>query len=214
MKKKSLIILANSIRPGGRCVAGICAETREWIRLVPRHADRAVPDVLSVSRVALLDIVSVSLSGDRPSPPDRYQRENWFLDSWDWDVVGRCSVKDALPLCETSEVVLHTNNDRVEPSYLDSLPPSEWKSLQFIKAKVEFGRDSWERRRWRATFQDGHGNCLSLKVTDPAMSVKLDRGEGVSQTCLPTISLAGPWAPPDGSQPEHCYKLVAGVIEL
>lgn len=211
---KRLIILANSIRPGGRCVAGICADTGQWVRPVPRHADRAVPDTRSISRMALLDIVQVPLAGDRPNPPDRYQRENWFVDTWDWEVVGRCSVEDATALCEAPDVVLYTNNDRVEPSYMDSLPPAEWKSLLLLNAKVSFDKDYWDRTRWRATFKDRRGNLLSLKVSDPAVSAKLDKGQDVSKTCLLTISLAGPWAPPDGSQPERCYKLVAGVIEL
>jgi len=211
---KRLIILANSIRPGGRCVAGICTDTREWVRPVPRLADRAAPNVPSISGIALLDIVSVPLAGDRPNPPDRYQRENWFVDSWDWKVVGRCSVKDARALCESRDVVLYTDNDRVEPAVMDALPTSEWKSLQLIKVKVNFSRDMWDRNRWRASFKDGRGNHLFLKVTDPVVSAKLDRGEDVSKVCLLTVSLAGPWAPDDGSQPERCYKLVAGVIEL
>lgn len=211
---KKLIILANSIRPGGRCVAGICADTGEWVRPVPRHPDRAVTETHSISRIALLDIVQVPLAGDCPNPPDRYQRENRFVDTWDWKVVGRCSVEDATSLCETPNMVLYTNNDRVKPSYMDSLPPAEWKSLLLLKAKVNFGRDYRDQKRWRATFKDGCGNLLSLKVTDPAVSAKLARREDISETCLLTISLAGPWAPPNGSVPESCYKLVAGVIEL
>jgi len=211
---KRLIILANSIRPGGRCVAGICADTGEWVRPVPRNPNRAVPEIPSISRIALLDIVRVPLAGDRPNPPDRYQRENWFVDTWDWEVVGRCSVKDATSLCEEPNTVLYTNNDRVEPSHMDSLPPVEWKSLLLLKAEVNFNRDHWDQKRWRASFKDGRGNPLSLKVTDPDVSAKLERGEEINETCLLTISLAGPWAPSDGSQPERCYKLVAGVIEL
>ena len=211
---RRIVILANSVRPGGRCVAGICTDTGEWIRPVPRDADRAVPDVPSISQINLLDIVEVPLAGDRPVPPDRYQRENWFVDSWDWRIAGQCSVKDARALCESRDVVLHTDSDRVEPAVLDALSPSEWKSLQLIKAKVEFSRDTWDRNRWRASFKDGRGNLLYLKVTDTAVSAKLDEGEDISEKCLLTISLAGPWTPPDGSQPERCYKLVAGVIEL
>lgn len=211
---KRLIILANSIQPGGRCVAGICTETKEWIRPVAKPPGHAVPNVSSVVGLQLLDIVDVPLIGERPKPPDRYQRENWFVDSWDWNVVGRCSIKDALGLCETRDIVLHTDNDRVDPSYLDSIPQSKWKSLQLIKSNVSFDRDYWNSTRWRATFKDGFGKQIYLKVTDPVISAKLDRGEDVSQRCLLTISLPGPWAPPDGSQPERCYKLVAGVVEL
>lgn len=195
-------------------MAGIDPETGEWIRPVPRDVDRAIPDVSPISQINLLDIVELPLAGDRPAPPDRYQRENWFVDSWGWKTIGKYSSKDIMAFCEDKSVVLHTNNDRVDPSYMESLQPSEWKSLQLIKTKVDFSSDAWDRRRWRASFKDGQGNWLSLKVTDPFISERLDRGETISEYCLLTISLAGPWAPPGGSQPERCYKLVAGVIEL
>lgn len=211
---RRIVILANSIRPGGRCVVGICTETGEWIRPVPRDADRAVPDVPSIIRIDLLDVVEIPLAGDRPKPPDRYQRENWFVDSWDWKIVESCSIKEARALCESRDVVLHTDNDRVDTAVLDALPPSDWKSLQLIKAKVDFSRDVWDKNRWRASFKDGRGNVLQLKVTDPVVSAKLDEGDDVSKECILATSLAGPWSPPDGSQPERCYKLVAGVIEL
>ncbi|GAB4335910.1 MAG: hypothetical protein Kow0089_05880 [Desulfobulbaceae bacterium] len=211
---RRIVILANSIRPGGRCVAGICAETGEWIRPVPRDTDRAVPNVTSISRISLLDLVEVPLAGDRPSPPDRYQHENWFVDSWTWKVVDQWSAKQIKPFIESKGIILHTASDRVDTSYFDSLPPEQWKSLQLVKSKVTFSKDSWDTRRWRASFKDGSGNLLYLKVTDPVISDKLDQGKNVSQKCLLTVSLAGPWAPDDGSQPERCYKLVAGVIEL
>jgi len=84
--------------------------------------------------------------------------------------------------------------------------------LELVKAKVSFSPNPWGG--WRANFQDGAGYNLSLKVTYSAILEKLDRGDNVAQTCLLTVSLAGPWAPPGDSQPKQCYKLVAGVIEL
>ncbi len=212
--ERGIIILANSIRPGGRCVAGICPDTGEWIRPVPNNPSRAIPNIPSISRINLLDIVEIPFTGDQPDPPDPYQRENWFVDSWDWDVISRCAVEDALALAENSDLVLHTYGDHIEPSYLNSLPSSKWKSLQFIKANVEFVQDSWDRNRWCAHFKDNQDNMHSMKITDTDFCTKLTRGEEVSQKCLLTVSLAGPWAPPDGSQPKRCYKLVAGVIEL
>lgn len=211
---KTLIILANSVRPGGRCVAGICTKTGKWIRPVSRDPDRAVPEVPSIRRIALLDVVRVPLAGDRPDPPDRFQSENWFVDRWDWEVIGRCSPKDAIALCERPGLLFFTNNDRVAPSYLEHLPPAQWKSLVLIQREVGFVRDAWKRKQWRARFRDGRGNVLCLKVTDPAITEKLNNNETVSGTCLLTISLTAPWAPSDGCLPERCYKLVAGVIEL
>ena len=212
--KQHVVILANSIRPGGRCVAGISLKTGKWVRPVSREDDRAVPNVPSIRRLRLLDIVEVPLAQDKPTPIDRYQIENRFVDTWDWPRIFTCPIEDVLKYCEKNEVILHTNNDRVDTSYLDTLPDNEWKSLELVKARATFSMDVWEKNRWRVEFQDGTGHCLSLKVTDPGICNKLNRGVDVARKCLLTVSLAGPWAPPDGSQPERCYKLVAGVIEI
>jgi hypothetical protein len=212
--RNKLVILANSVRPGGRCVAGISVETGKWVRPVSRDVDRAVPNLPSVRRLSLLDIAEVFLAKEVPTPTDRYQIENMFVDSWDWEIVGSCSVNDILGYCGDTALILHTHDDFVDPSYFDSLPTSHWQSLQLVKTEVSFARDQWEPSRWRAVFRDGSGHGLYLKVTDPCIALKLRRGDKVAEECILTVSIAGPWRPPDGSKPERCYKLVAGVIEL
>jgi Dual OB-containing domain len=209
-----LVILANSVRPGGRCVAGISLKSEKWIRPVSRDIDRAAPNLRSIRQLSLLDIVEIPLATDMPFPPDRYQIENRFVDSWDWKSVGSCSVNDILDYCENTDAILHSHDDFVDPKYFDSLPTDDWKSLQLVKTGVSFARDQWDPSRWRAFFRDGSNRGLYLKVTDPCITLKLRRGDKVARECILTVSIAGPWQPPDGTKPERCYKLVAGVIEI
>ena len=121
---------------------------------------------------------------------------------------------DILACCEDNAIILHSPNDRVAPEVLETLPLEQWKSLQLVRADVNFERDYWDQRRWRGSFNDGSGNVLSLKVDYPEIVTRLENNEEIASDCILSVSLAGPWAPPDGSQPDRCYKLIAGVIEL
>lgn len=205
-----IIILANSVKPGGHCMAGIDNQSGEWIRPISRK-NRAIPSSVA-GKIELLDVVEIPLASDRPR--DRYQRENRFVESWDWKVSGNVSSRDILRYCEDNTIILHSHNDSVAPEVLEALPFEQWKSLQLVRADVGFERDSWNRNRWRASFNDVSGNVLYLKVDYPEIVARLNNNEEIGSDCILTISLAGPWAPPGGSQPERCYKLVAGVIEL
>lgn len=204
-----IIILANSIKPGGHCIAGIDRKTGKWIRPISRPK-RAIPDSVA-DQIELLDIVKIPLALD--GPKDLYQRENRFVTSMDWEKVGRLAPEDVLKYCENDKIILHSHSDRVAPEILDKLPFEEWKSLQLISAEVSFKRDDYKPKRWRAIFQDCSKNQLKLKIDDPKIVARLDEEETIGADCILTISMAGPWRP-NMSLPERCYKLVAGVIEL
>lgn len=205
-----IIILANSFKPGGRCIAGIDNRTGEWIRPISRE-NRAIPNHVA-GNIKLLDVVKISFATDLPK--DRYQRENRFVQSWDWEVISNVSPQYIRKYCENDSVILHSHSDRVAPEVLDKMPFNEWKSLQLVRADVSFRRDHWKQNQWRASFNDGAGKNLNLKVEYHESVAKLNNGQKIVPNCILTISLAGPWAPPDGSISEQCYKLVAGVIEL
>jgi hypothetical protein len=55
---------------------------------------------------------------------------------------------------------------------------------------------------------------LDLKLTDPLTSDRLRNNEKISKNCILAVSLATPWSPRGSDQPERCYKMVAGVVEL
>lgn len=205
-----IIILANSFRPGGYCMAGIDIKTGEWVRPVSRDADRAIPSSVA-EKVRLLDIVKIPLASDMPR--DCYQRENRFIYSWNWKVVGSASPKEILTYCGDDHVILHNHSEKVYSVKMEALPFEQWKSLQLIHTNVEFHIDSFKHDQWRVRFTYGNNKEMYLKVTDPSITTKLNNGKKIKAGCILTISLAAPWAPNEALM-KKCYKLVAGVIEL
>ena len=210
-----IVILANSIRPGGRCIAGLSFKTGNWIRPVPQDGSGAIPNShTDIASLDMLDIVNVRIVKGAPQPAHRYQKENRIVRNYDWAKEGKLPAENVFQCCEETPTILHSKNDRVDPRVLEKLPPTEWKSLQLIRTQVLFHRDSRKESRWRACFYDRSGNYLSINVTHPPTTQKLNAGEQVGPECLLTVSLASPWTPVDGSQPERCYKVIAGVITI
>ena len=206
-----MICLANSWRPGGRCVAGIDLDTEDWVRPVPA-AGGGIP-LRIASQIDVLDVVEMEL--DPPLLTTRFQRENRVAPNWKWKVVGKLTADDVVGLCDDTTPIFYGDGDRVLPQQIDELPPKEWKSLQLVQPReLRFATDRWKASDWRAHFQDAVGNHYPLKVKDPTFLDNLKADETPSDSCLITVSLGGPWAPDDGSQPEQCYKLAAAVIEL
>lgn len=208
-----IICLANSTRPGGRCIAGIDVDTREWVRPVSRASNRAITwEMRNIEgkEPELLDVIEIPLEND--GPDEGCQPENRLVKPGKWRKVGRKKPRALLKYCEDDFVILHNHTDRLLATFFENLPREKWKSLQLIRNKsVSFHLDYWGKRR--AFFRDGQGHYLELTVKDPVFLNKLVREEDVSNDCIMTISLAGPWSPSE-TEAERCYKLVAGVIEL
>jgi hypothetical protein len=210
-----LVCLANSQRPGGQCIAGIDLNTGEWIRPVPRDGDAVPPARCFIDGKWLEPLHVFEVDFVPPKVTPRFQRENRVIKSWAWSICGRLRRDKLLEYCDNAVPILHTTGDRVAIPTLDSLPPSQWTSLQLVRPKkVSFEHDHRDQHRWRARFQDAVGNEYSLKITDAAITRRLEAGERIGSQCILTISLTKPWAPLDGSQPLRCYKLVAAVIEI
>lgn len=206
-----LIILANSVRPGGRCIAGINSETGKWIRPITNTENHAIPDKEFIKSIKLLDVVQILLTGKHPNPSDKYQIENEFVNNFKWKVVGKVRTSSLRKYCQNSEKIFHSSSDKVNPSILDKLPPSDWNSLQLVETKVSFEKDLFRKSQWRAIFKDGIKNKLNLKVTDPVATQQLNKGKNLNGKRLLVVSLAQPWTPKN-SKKIFCYKLVAGVI--
>jgi hypothetical protein len=209
-----LICLANSWRPGGRCVAGIDCATGKWVRPVP-HRGGAIPAErtwLGAQCLGLLDIVEIQL--EAPTFETRFQCENCKVRTWNWRLAGRARPADLLKCCAETRTVLHGPGKVVEPCLLERLPPQQWASLQLVHVtKVHFDRDTAERSRWHAKFSlSSCGPDYRIKLTDPDVTLRLNAGEQIKPECLLTVSLTEPIKVHD--KPALCYKLVAGVIEL
>ena len=205
-----MICLANSWRPGGRCVAGIDVDTGEWVRPVPPGGG-AIPESRTYMQgryLELLDVVEVDL--DEPTLTTRYQRENRAVRNWDWQRVRVATVDEVLEYRSRDRWALHGQGQVVEPSLMEQLPPEQWVSLQlFATTNAAFRLGPY---RWQAYFSVGRaGSRYCISITDPVAAQQLDQGENISAKCLLTLSLTEPVEV--YGKPELCYKLVAGVIE-
>ncbi len=202
-----ILCLANSWRPGGRCVAGLDLETGHWIRPVPAFGG-AIP-LHVAGQFGLLDIVEMDLRP--PHMTTRFQPENRVAVDWNWRVVAKAAVGDVIGLVDNTTPIFYGDGDRVEPEIIARLPLANWKSLQLVRPQnLRFAGAGEE---WRAYFDDAAHNHYGLKVKDPAYLDRLNAGQHDAD-CLITVSLTEPWGPPDGTYPEHCYKLAAAVIPV
>lgn len=209
-----IVCLANSYKPGGRCIAGMDINTKQWIRPVPNNMNRALTRqrMINGEEPNILDVLEIPMEDH--GPDEEYQPENRLLKKGEWQKIGRLQPQDLLDYCEDDRVVLHNDQDYVLPDLLLSKPINERKSLQLIhSSNVKFNRDLYDNRKWRAFFQYGRKKYLDLKLTDVVLSDRLRKNEKISNECILTISLATPWKR-DEKTPERCYKMVAGVVEL
>ena len=224
MPQRELICPANSIKLGGRCVAGWCRSDERWIRPVSSFTDGTLTQrhyVLDNSKPAMpLDVVRVSLKEPKP---EIYQPENWLLEDTRWSYIETLSPDDACSALATAldsgPVLLGNTSDRMSVNSLGGQAVSASLTL------VEPQSISWQittnfkgNRQTRAIFKIG-GQRYDLVVTDPAWRVRLGEislgiysrnvcGLISNDRILFTVSLGKPMA--NG----ECYKLVAGVIVL
>ena len=220
---KRIVILANSRKLRGRCVAG--REWRDgkagaWIRPISARDDHAVSERERLygdgTEPRLLDVVDIPLL--KPLPMG-HQRENWLLESKrHWKRVGTVSWDSVYRLCDPAtplwidgDSTYYGRNDRVHLDQSRTLT----HSLRFIHVNrlrlsvfTTNGRFG-TRRRVQGRFRH-KGNDYWLWVTHPEYEdfylAKPDCTYDLGESFL-TISLGGP------SHQDACYKLIAAIIQ-
>jgi hypothetical protein len=221
--KKKIVCLANSRKPGGRCVAG--KEVLEgsyggWVRSVSVRATAEISieerQYEDGSEPKLLDIIDIPMIAPVPRV---HQTENHMIDAEVyWTKVGELAWDDVTALLDTpaslwgnGDSTYHGRNDRMTQAaasaFQNSLLLIEPENLvmRVLTPGTAFGNP---KRRVRAEFTY-QGVPYDLMVTDPvAERVFLARPNGnyPSPDVRFCISLAE--AHTDG----YCYKLVAAVI--
>ena len=215
-----MICLANSYKDGGRCIAGIDADTGKLVRLVVESGG-SIPlkkTYVKAGRwpfkkkpLSPLEIVEIDV---KPCPLiAEFQCENQIIAGWHWRIAGREEPANLLKYCDATAPIFCSTSDRIYASVLRRMPPECWKSLQLVEpADLAFERD--QREKWRVRFKDAKGGSYDLSLTDPFFMNKLQSGVPVSKKCLLTISLTRPFVSKDPYRPAICYKVAAGVIEL
>ena len=206
-----IIIIANSVRYDGRCLAGIDYDTGEIVRPVPPNGE-GIPEwrcVVDGHFLEVRDVVEMDLVRPREIP--KYQSENRIIRSWNWKVLFRAKFSTVEQYVDNSTPVLHTVGDRVAPQQLEALDPADWKSIQLVKpSKLSFGHHYYSEKRWVSNFRVG--DDYSLKITDPDLTRLLEANKPPEKGSLLTVSMAKPWSHNPQEKPPMCYKVVAAVI--
>ena len=220
---KRIVCLANSRKPGGRCVAGIEVSGMKrlgWIRPVSARQQDAVNTVERQygggGEPCVLDILDVSLVEAKPTT---YQRENWLIDPTKrWSRVGHHAWED-LPRLVDAATPLWINGHHTSSGLNDEIPlqlaQALDSSLRLVRVDTlalsvftttSFGRT---RRRVQGRFSY-HATEYRLWVTDPIYEEpykkKTDGEYQIGESFL-TVSLSEPF-----EDANACYKLIAAII--
>lgn len=223
MPTKRIVCLANSRKLQGRCVAGreiVAGGPGPWIRPVSARHHQEVSEYerqyQNGSDPKLLDVIDVPLLTHRPKD---FQQENWLLDpKYYWTKVDTYSWEDLEQFSDPGGS-LWRNGSHTYNGQNDQIPEQqaaeETSSLKLIHVDAvrlrvfapgeAFGN---AKRRVQAGFRFS-GAQYSLWVTDPNIERPYLAGEdGYYELgeCYLTISLGEPFN-------DHCYKLVAAVVQ-
>lgn len=223
MAVEEIVVLANSMKWGGRCVAGISTRGGRWVRPVSDrlHGElRPLHHRIDGRDLAPLDVVSFEHDGRVNNPA---QPENVKVGNSRWWLTGRVEPADALghlspQLVEGPDLLGNREASVPEAEALQGVDAS----LALVKpAKVEFDLDppfeGTSKSRPRTRFDLG-GQHYDLAVTDFLIRSRLlkaglgthglaELGLDPGADVLLTVSLAEAYG-------GRCWKLVAAVLVL
>jgi len=215
-----LVCLANSLKHGERCIAGIDLETKQWIRPICDDLyskDGRVPPVVRLiegQEPQLLDILEMQLaqSGNNFG----FSVENRTILPGYWRRVRIAQLGGLRKYYEVYEDwldILHNPDRFVSLEYLQELPTAQRRTLQLVYGRFQQLIPTGEGR-WHGTFvTDRHQTLVQASITDPVFLEQINQGHRPQGSYFVTVSLSMPWVPRDAPhQPPRCYKLIAGVI--
>jgi hypothetical protein len=218
-----MICLANSYKLGGRCVAGLRADGKGWIRPVSETASGTLNakqytcegDVVAQP----MDLIEIDVGDGRPL---KYQRENVALAGRRWRLLERPASVAYATIVRAAIVkagpLLGGSGDR---RHLDDFPDDKYANSLALVAPVEI---EWEKAtnyrnkpQVRCHFKVGTYE-YNLVVTDLAWIPRFDNltygthrsaeiGLRAGQRVLLCTSMAEPIAATG-----NCFRLVAAVI--
>lgn len=189
--KNEVIILTKSIKRGGYCVAGIDANTGEWIRIVSddEYTEHAVLDshmrYSNGNSVNIFDIVRIDFIEHVPIP---VQPENWlFNDSVAWTKTGQSSLKEVLSIhpYENPDYIFYNTDKAVSDDYNF---PRNHSSL--ILVKVPYSQvfiKTFERKKFNYNFTYNGRRYQYISITDEDIRNRMnDKIDGL-YPCRPNL---------------------------
>lgn len=219
-----IICLANSWKLKERCIAGINPETSRWIRPVcsqdPYDNDGRVPAetrLIGGKEPKLLDLIDIPL--EKTGNNFGFESENLNIATGKWRRLNSVSSLDVMQYCVDTPYILHNSWKYVAVSYLQSLSFEKRHTLQLVYALkiIINGEVRSTGTKWKASLITKNGQQLTdATITDPEFVAKLDNNYRPLNPCLVTVSLSMPYRPQNwgDDDPDPCWKLIAGVIEL
>lgn len=199
-----MVVLANSIKKGQRCVAGKCLETKKWIRPVATPFGAELTTIQSSARnpygiypVKTLQKVNISFKG---AVPLENQPENRLVDGSEWQQRYNVS-KDELTQFLDYPNSLWGPGSRVSYSDIQSKLVHIEQSLFLVRVDnlslytVDFGS------KRRATFSY-NGFDYDLPVTSPNFDDLVYKQDGLMGILC--ISLGENYQ-------GNCYKIIAAI---
>jgi len=212
--KIQLLVLANSKKSGGRCLAGIDTQTLQWVRPITDSLHCEVPTINTLNRetdkqLRPLDLIELEITEYHPL---KYQRENWLCKPESIASQGSASIESfysrLIPEIESKTWFLTDLDVKIDPDvykrYKTDAP--SLALIEVAKAKLFHNRHGSRR----ISFQHGKTNW-DLPFTDD-FHEGVDADLGRSLLCL---SIGEEWKPSwEPSTKTWHYKLVAGLISL
>jgi len=206
--KVQILLLANSKKLGGRCLAGLRTDTWEWVRPVTdsQHGDVARKDcMVNGSPLVPLDVISLELGRHAPK---KYQRENYLFDTASIRHEVRADVRAVGHfLDKATEFVPYlvaSPSVKVLPDFFDQVKEPQ-PSLALIKVPGATIRDVGKPSREIAfSFKD---QTWALQLTDDNfLPGKRDLSLGPSYLCISLGELF--------EERKAHWKFVAAVIPI
>ena len=215
---KNLIILAESAKFANYCVAGVDADTGEWIRPIsekPELEDAVPIDDLKYpdgSRIELLDVVEIKFSDRAAKNP--IQPENFFYNQkYFWQKIGRVTLQEVIDErgFDFRDEIFYNHNRSILG--VDVIKFNVRESLLLLPVENLFIsiEDGEDHKKFFADFEYRSKNFLRFSVGDIAVRNKFaDSGVGkhfFKENATVVFSLTNPYR-----KNAECYKMLAQIF--
>jgi hypothetical protein len=231
-----IICLVNSIKKGGRCIAGLKTDGSGWLRpvsVLPGGTLQPEHYMLETDcEPKIFDILEIECSDHRP---ECYQPENWIISPKKWRLIGFPTNQKLIEILKPerdrnaiSKRLFGNTSDKIDYALLQQNPTQY--SLAYLKPEnITWHVREFDRKKiYRASFILNNIS-YDLRITDPDWKYRMDIaqlpvGNYFSSRVISllnlvdykpeefrfAVSLGEPFAP-RGSQ-QFCFKLIAAVI--
>ena len=214
---KNLIILAESAKFANYCVAGVDADTGEWIRPIsekPELEDAVPIDDLKYpdgSRIELLDVVEIKFSDRAAKNP--IQPENFFYNQkYFWQKVGRVTLQEVIDErgFDFRDEIFYNNNRSILGVNVIKFDVRE--SLLLLPVEnLYISIEETDHKKFFADFKYRGNNFQRFSVGDIAVRNKFaDNSIGkhfFKENATVVFSLTNPYR-----KNAECYKMLAQIF--